>query len=316
VPQNLHLLPKFSDRMSYLYVEHAVVERDQNSISLWQETEETGLTKTQIPVCDIALVLLGPGTKVSHSAIDILARNNCLVAWTGEEGVRMYAFGTGGTHSSSRLLHQVAHYENPEKQIHVVRKLYSFRFPEALEDDVTVEQLRGKEGYRVREIYRQLADQHGIEWQGRSYDRNHWQGSDTVNRALSAANACLYGVCHAAILSMGFSPALGFIHRGKQLSFVYDIADLYKFETSVPVSFACAAESDDNVDRRVRMAMRDSFKSARLLERVAKDLNILFETADIETETLDEDAALPGELVGGVQGGQNYAEPEKLEGSE
>lgn len=294
--------------MSYLYVEHAVVERDQNSISLWQESEEDELTKTQVPVCDIALLMLGPGTKVSHSAIDILSRNNCLVAWTGEEGVRMYAFGTGGTHAASRIELQAKLHSDPEKQLAVVRKLYGFRFPDALEDSVTIEQLRGKEGYRVREQYRRLSETYGVEWQGRSYDRNQWQGSDPINRALSSANACLYGICHAAILSLGFSPALGFIHRGKQLSFVYDVADLYKFETSVPIAFQCTAESEDNIDRRVRIAMRDQIKASRILDRIVRDLDTLMETEGIQNDSFDEDPALPGELVGGAEGGQNYAE--------
>jgi CRISP-associated protein Cas1 len=148
---------------------------------------------------------------------------------------------------------------------------------------------------------------------GRSYDRNHWQGADPINKAMSSANACLYGVVHAAILSLGFSPALGFIHRGKQLLFVYDIADLYKFEISVPIAFACTAESEEKIDSRVRFAMRDQFRTTRLLDRIVKDLGKLFDLDEAESEDVDGDASLPGELVGGVKGGENYAEGENQE---
>lgn len=308
MPQDLTLVPKLRDRITYLYIEHAVVEREQNSIAFYSLDEDDDLTITQAPVCDIALLMLGPGTKLTHGAVDILARNNVLVAWTGEEGVRLYAFGTGGTHSSTRLLKQAELVSNPASRLAIVRKLYGMRFPEATDPDVTIEQLRGKEGIRVRRAYEQASQTHGIEWIGRNYDRNKWQGSDPVNRALSSANACLYGVCHAAILSMGFSPALGFIHTGKQLSFVYDLADLYKLDLSVPIAFAAAKEGADDIDRRVRLQLRDRFRETKFLSRVADDLMAIFGPDQEDPEIYDDDPALPGQIVGGAEGGISYGE--------
>ena len=308
MPADLHLLPKFRDRLSYLYVEHSTVEREANSIAFYARDpgNEDEFTCTQVPVCDIALLMLGPGTRLTHSAVDVLARNNCLVAWVGEDGVRMYAFGTGGTHSSARLLKQAALACDPALRLQTVRRLYGMRFPEAVDPEVTIEQLRGKEGYRVRQAYQTIAAKYGVEWEGRSYDRNKWQGADPANRALSSANACLYGICHAAILSMGFSPALGFIHVGKQLSFVYDLADLYKLDLSVPVSFEEAAKGGDDIDRRVRLALRDRFRETKFIERVADDLMAIFGPDSEDTEVFDHDPSLPGSLVGGVEGGVAY----------
>lgn len=293
MPADLHLLPKLRDRLSYVYAEHCVIEREESAIALW---DEQGMT--QIPIASIALLMLGPGTKITHAAIDVLARNNCLVAWVGEGGVRMYAFGTGGTHSAVRLIRQAELVSDSESRLRMVRKLYGMRFPEALDPEITIEQLRGKEGFRVRTAYEQLAQTYGVKWEGRNYDRQQWQGSDPANRALSAANACLYGVCHAAILSMGFSPALGFIHTGKQLSFVYDLADLYKLDISVPAAFLAASEGDESIDRRVRLAMRDRFRETRFLAQIAQDLMSLFgdEIPEEEVERYDEDPALPAEL--------------------
>lgn len=294
MPADLHLLPRFRDRLSYIYAEHAVIERDDKAVAIWDA--EGG--KTQVPVASIGLFMLGPGTKISHSAIDVLARNSCLVAWVGEESVRMYAFSTGGTHSSARLIRQAELVCNPKDRMRIARKLYAFRFPDALSEEHSMEQLRGKEGIRVRTAYETLASHHGIEWRGRSYDRNKWQGSDTANRALSSANACLYGVCHAAILTMGFSPALGFIHTGKQLSFVYDIADLYKLELSVPVAFEQTAMGSDEIDRRVRLALRDRFRETMFVAKVAEDLISLFagDIEDEEMEVYDDDPAMPAGL--------------------
>jgi len=305
MPADLHLLPKFRDRLSYLYVEHVTVDREANSIALYAKDGDD-LVMTQAPVCDIALLMLGPGTRLSHAAMDVLSRNNCLVAWTGEEGVRMYAFGTGGTHSAARLLRQATLVSDPALRLQTVRRLYGMRFPEAVDPDVTIEQLRGKEGYRVRAQYKELAEKFGIEWEGRSYDRNKWKGADAPNRALSAANACLYGVCHAAVLGMGFSPALGFIHTGKQLSFIYDLADLYKLDLSVPVAFEAAAAGAEDIDRRVRISLRDRFRESRFMERVADDLMAIFGADEEDAEVYDEDPAKPGALVGGVEGGVAY----------
>lgn len=306
MPADLHLLPKFRDRLSYVYVEHAVVEREAHSISFYDEEG-----KTQVPISTIALLMLGPGTKVTHAAMDVLARNNCLVAWCGEEGVRMYAFATGGTHSSARLLRQAAFVSDPDKRREIAYRMYQMRFEESIADK-TIEQLRGMEGLRVRAGYKRWADHCGVEWEGRSYDRNAWVGADAPNRALSAATACLYGVCHAAILSLGFSTALGFIHTGKQLSFVYDLADLYKMELAVPVAFVQAREGMDDLERRTRKAMRDVFRENRFLETVSQDLLSLFGPDEEDPELYDEDKARPGELIGGVEGGVSHA-PEEVE---
>jgi CRISPR-associated protein Cas1 len=308
MPADLHLLPKFRDRLSYLYVEHAVIERDSNSICFFDDGG-----KTQIPIATIALLMLGPGTKVSHSAMDVLARNNCLVAWCGEEGVRMYAFASGGTHSAARTLRQAEMVSDPRRRVATARQLYQMRF----EDDVSdksIEQLRGMEGNRVREGYRRWASHFQIAWEGRNYDRNQWLGADAANRALSAGTACLYGICHAAILSLGFSPALGFIHTGKQLSFVYDLADLYKMELVVPVAFEQAVDGIENVDRRVRQALRDRFRETRFLEAVSRDLTKIFGADDDDIEVYDEDSALPGYLIGDARGGVAYGRGEDHDG--
>jgi CRISPR-associated protein Cas1 len=313
MPTDLHLIPKLRDRLSYLYVEHALIEREQHSIALW--TRDSGdECITRVPVADLALLMLGPGTKLSHAAVDMIARHNGLIAWVGEEGVRLYAFGTGGTHSSARLLRQAALYADPEKRLQTVRKLYGMRFPEGAPDDLTIEQLRGREGIRVRRAYEYHAEVHGIEWQGRSYDRNKWQGADPPNRALSAATACLYGVCHAALLSLGFSPAIGFIHTGKMLSMVYDLADLYKLDLAVPVAFAAVAESEEDLDRRVRLGLRDRFRETKFLERVSDDLMAIFGPDEEDIGTYDDDPSLPGALVGGAEGGVAYGLEEEDDG--
>ncbi len=293
MPQNLHELPHFRDALSYVYLEHCRVEQHEYAIAAH---DAEGITP--IPVAAVAVLLLGPGTSITHEAVKALADNNCLVVWCGEDATRYYAHGFGGTRSAGPLLRQAWFATDPERRLRVVKKLYRMRFEDELDPGLTVEQLRGMEGARVRSAYARLSQETGIIWDGRRYDRGDWWTADPVNRALSTANALLYGVCHAGILSLGYSPAIGFIHTGKQLSFVYDIADLYKVELTVPLAFQVAAEGDHYVEQRVRQACRERFKEVRLLEHVVSDLHSLFGTDPAQQELFgpDEDPAMPTPL--------------------
>ncbi len=191
--------------------------------------------------------------------------------------------------------------------------MYEIRFPDPLSPDLTLQQIRGKEGIRVREAYAKASRETGVEWNGRSYQRDDWKSADPVNRALSAANSCLYGICHAAIISAGFASGLGFIHTGKQLSFVYDIADLYKAEITIPAAFQAAKDGDEGLEGRVRRFCRDYFKERRLLTRIVDDLDRVLDIGPLPAESVfDVDAAAPGDLwdpeVGSVTGGINQAD--------
>jgi len=311
--KDLRQLPKLRDSLSYLYVEHCRVEREEQSIALFDAEG-----RTPVPCANLALLLLGPGTRITHAAVSTLADNNCLLAWCGEEGVRLYAFGCGGTRGAATLLQQARLVSDPESRLAVAKRMYQMRFREEPDPHLNLEQLRGWEGRRVRDAYARASRETGVPWQGRSYDRTTWAGSDPVNRALSAANSCLYGVCHAAILSLGLSPALGFIHTGKALSFVYDVADLYKTEVTIPVAFEVAAGGVLHVERRSRLGCRDRFRELNLLERLSRDLPRMLELPDEDVDAFfaaDEDMALPGSLwdperAEGAVGGVNHGDPD------
>ncbi len=293
--QDLHELPKIRDSLGYLYVEHCRIDREDKAIAIH---DATGLTP--VPCASLALLMLGPGVKITHAAILTLADTGCLVAWVGEESVRFYAAGTGETRSASRLLHQARLATRRSTRLQVVRRLYEMRFGEELDPALTLEQIRGREGARVRDAYARAAAATGVPWQGRNYDRGNWTKADPVNRALSCANSCLYGLCHAAIVSAGYSPALGFIHTGKQLSFVYDVADLYKTVLTVPVAFEVAGADPKPLERAVRHRCRDTFSQADLLGRVVKDieyaLSVVPAADDAADLDFDADPAAPGRL--------------------
>lgn len=314
--KDLHLLPKLRDGWSHLYVEHCRVDRDQKAVSI-QDTSGT----VQVPCANLALLMLGPGVAITHAAVLTLADSGCLVAWCGEGAVRFYAAGLGESRSSAGLLEQVAAYADPKRRLAVVRRMYEHRFGEPLDAGLSLQQIRGKEGIRVRETYQRLSRETGVAWTGRQYDRQQWATADPINRALSAANSCLYGVCHAAILSCGYSPAIGFVHTGKMLSFVYDVADFYKTEISIPAAFKAAADGESQLERRVRHGMRDHFFESNLLGRIVTDLQrIIGVSLAVEDDDRHaNDPALPGDLWDGsdgtVEGGKSHGEEERGDGA-
>ena len=283
--RTLHELPRFRDRWSYIYLEKGRMEVEGSGLKFYQK-EHDGVVP--IPIDQLAVVMLGPGTTITHAAVKALAQNNSLLAWTGEQGVRLYAANTGGTFSARRVIRQAALVSDKRLRLEVARRMYQFRFQEKLPDDASIEAIRGMEGIRVRRSYAAAALEYGVEWKGRNYDQNDWFQADPINRALSTATACLYGVCHAGILSAGYSPALGFIHTGKMLSFVYDIADLYKTEVIVPLAFRIVSEGAENLERTVRLACRDAFAASRLMSRLLPDVAEVLDARDDSRESADD----------------------------
>src|SRR3990170_153797 len=252
------------DRVSVLFVEKGNLDVLDGAFVI---VDKTGV-RMHIPVGGVACLMLEPGTRVSHAAVTLASRVGCLLVWVGDGGVRLYASGQPGGARADRLLYQAKLALDDDARLKVVRKMYAMRFKEEPPARRSVEQLRGIEGARVRKIYELLAQRHGVTWGKRNYDYTAWDNSDIPNRCLSSATACLYGVTEAAVLAAGYAPAVGFIHTGKPLSFVYDVADVYKFETVVPVAFQVAAKKPVNAEREVRLRCRDIFRQTKLLERI------------------------------------------------
>jgi CRISP-associated protein Cas1 len=286
--KDLHLLPKLRDSLTYLYVEHAILERENSALCVIQE-----IGRTTVPVANLCVLLLGPGTNITHGAVSVLTESGCSILWVGEDFQLFYAQGNGETRRGYHLLRQAQLVSDSQERKRVVIRMYEYRFGYSLPVELSLEQIRGMEGARVRDCYAQASRKYGVHWAGRNYDRSNWDFSDPMNRALSAANAVLNGICHAAIVSGGYSPGLGFLHTGKQLSFVYDIADLYKSRLTIPIAFETVSNGTENVESRVRQACRESFREDRLLEKILPDIDMLLGIAPEEGFTADEDMALP-----------------------
>lgn len=283
---DLQALPDVKDRMTFLYLEHCKLDRQDSAITA---VDENGIV--HIPSAAISVLMLGPGTSVSHRAMELIGDTGVTVIWVGEHGVRYYASGRPLTHHARLLIRQAKMVSNQKLHMVVVRKMYQLRFPKDDTSHLTLQQLRGREGSRVRSVYRKASEKWGVPWNGREYDPDDYAGGDAVNRALSAGHACLYGLAHAVIAALGCSPGLGFIHVGHDRSFVYDIADLYKAEITIPIAFEMAATADgENLDAMVRRNVRDAMVSNHILERMVHDIRFLLEDTEHPTEEQEKSA--------------------------
>ncbi|SDQ52471.1 type I-E CRISPR-associated endonuclease Cas1e [Quadrisphaera sp. DSM 44207] len=306
-PPKLNELVRAEDRLSFLYLERCVVHRDANAITA---TDERGTV--HVPAASLGALLLGPGTSVSHQAMVLLAESGSTAVWVGERGVRYYAHGRSLARSSRLLEAQAAAVTNQSSRLRVARDMYAMRFPDEDVSALTMQQLRGREGARVRRLYREHAARTGVEWQRRDYDVADFASGDAVNQALSAATTCLYGIVHAVVVALGCSPGLGFVHTGHVRSFVFDIADLYKAEVAVPVAFDVAVRETEDLPAETRRAVRDAVHDGAILSRCARDIRSLLlpgEEPDEVQPDIDVVQLWDG-ARGRVAGGASYGDDE------
>jgi len=272
LPVPVTALPRAADRMSFLYLEHCVVHREDGAVTA---RDDKGMVR--IRAASLLAVLLGPGTSVSHQAMSLLGECGTAAVWVGERGVRYYAHGRSLATSSRLLVEQAARVSSPQKRLAVAREMYTMRFAGEDVDGLTMQQLRGREGARIRSVYRENSRRTGVPWKRREYEYDDFDASDPINQALSAAHAALYGVIHAVVVSLGCSPGLGFVHTGHERSFVYDIADLYKADVTIPIAFDVVAEDMSDIAVTTRRRVRDRIFELKVIERSVRDIHKLFE---------------------------------------
>lgn len=299
----LQALPRIQDRMTFLYLEHCQLNREDSAISV---RDEKGVIC--VPAAAISVLLLGPGTTVTHRAMELIGDAGVTVIWVGEHGVRYYASGRPLTTHAQLLMRQAQLVSNTREHLAAVRRMYQMRFPGEDVSHLTMQQLRGREGSRMRQAYRQASKRWGVPWSGREYRPGEFESGSAVNQALTAGNMCLYGLAHAVICALGCSPGLGLLHVGHENSFVYDVADLYKAEIVIPLAFELAAEAPENLSAEMRRRTRDRMNEAQILTRMVHDVRSLLLP---EGEEKQSDEVYIWDGAGGLlANGVNYAREE------
>ncbi|MGA5418029.1 type I-E CRISPR-associated endonuclease Cas1e [Streptomyces pseudogriseolus] len=301
------MLPRFADSLSFLYLDVVRVLQDDTGVLAEISSDRRGRQTVYLPTAALSCVLLGPGTSITARAIATLARHGTTVVVTGSGGVRCYAATQPDSLTTVWLERQARSWADDNRRLAVATAMYERRFGTgSVPPGTSLAQLRGMEGQRVKAQYRLLAQQYKIGRFRRSYDPAQWDTQDPVNLALSSANTCLYGIVHAAVLALGCSPALGFVHNGNQQAFVYDVADLYKAELTIPLAFSLNAST--NPEAEARRYFRNGLRLFRLLPRIVHAIQSLLdpdsdrEEPDPEEELVD----LWDPVVGAIPGGTNH----------
>jgi CRISPR-associated protein Cas1 len=307
---DLQALPRAEDKLTYLYLEKCRLSREDSALIA---EDERGTV--YIPANIANVLLIGPGVDITHRAMELIGNAGAQAIWVGESGVRYYASGRPLSDRSTLLIRQAQYVSNMRDHLRVARAMYQMRFPDKDTSEMTMQQLRGMEGTRVRRIYRDTAAAFGMTWSGRSYDPKNFNMSDTVNQSLSAGNVCLYGLADSVITSLGLSTGLGFIHTGHMESFSYDIGDLYKAETTIPLAFKIASQIEKengavpDIARLTRVKLRDMFQESRLLKRMVHDVRSLFLSEEEMKTTPDANVLyLWDDKKGNVEYGIQYHE--------
>ena len=300
-------LARVSERITFLYIEHAKIHRLDSAIKV---TDKEGIVF--IPAALISVLMLGPGTEITHRAMELIGDCGMSVIWVGEHGVRHYAHGETLSNNTNLLMSQARLVSNVRSRVAIARKMYEMRFPGEDFSHLTMQQLRGKEGARVKRVYKENSVLTGVAWDKREYNHNDFDSGTPINKALTAAHQALYGLSYSVVAALGLSPGLGFIHTGHALSFIYDFSDLYKADYSIPIAFKTVKKyGDDDIATRVRWAMRDEFKKTKLLDKMVNDLYYLFDKEnkiDVEVESL----ALWDDKIGLQEYGVQYQEYKSL----
>lgn len=296
-----HLLTKVEDRISFLYIDKARIEQTEYGVCIIQ-----GRNTIDVPITTINCIILGPGTSVTHRAIANIANAGCTVCFMGTDLSVFYTYGEPATHKSKNILTQMKFHENKQLHLQVVHRMYEIRYPNERLKTKTVEELRGIEGRKVKERYAECAKEYGIDWNGRQYQAGEFDTQDVVNKYLTALNHTLYAIVTAGLVTMGFSPMIGFIHTGHVQSFVFDIADLYKEAYTIPLAFKLASKYPYDRNRMLT-DFRKIITEEKLMSKIVKDLFGLFETKESSEQSIEAELQLWGDKKFGIFG-KNYAE--------
>ncbi len=234
----------------------------------------------QIPHQAVSMILLGPGSSVTHDALRLLARHGTLLAAVGQDGVRTYTAPPLMSDRSDVARRQAELWGNPRRRISVARHMYALRLGEVLPHR-DLDTLRGIEGARVKELYRVMADKYGIDWKRRCYDRSAPEAADLPNQAINHAATAVQAAAAIAVQALAALPPLGFIHEDSGQSFVLDIADLFRDTITLHIAFTAAKQAqatDETIDRLVRREAAKVFRKqavvGAMIDRIKQVLRV------------------------------------------
>jgi CRISP-associated protein Cas1 len=281
-----------ADRHGLLWLERGELCVVDGCLHFSQGAGSLTPTLDQIPHQAVSMILLGPGSSVTHDALRLLARHGTLMAAVGQDGVRSYTAPPLLPDRSDVARRQAELWGNPRRRISVARRMYALRLGEILPHR-ELDTLRGIEGSRVKTMYRLMADKYGIEWKGRHYDRAAPEAADMPNQALNHAATAVQAAAAIAVQSLAALPPLGFIHEDSGQSFVLDIADLFRDTVTLQIAFTAAKQAatvDESIDRLVRREAAKVFRKQQVIPNMIDRIKQVLRMEEADGAGDDRDA--------------------------
>ena len=281
-----------SDRHGLLWLERGELCVVDGCLHFSRGADTLTPSLDQIPHQAVSMILLGPGSSVTHDALRLLARHGTLMAAVGQDGVRSYTAPPLLPDRSDVARRQAELWGNPRRRISVARHMYALRLGEILPHR-ELDTLRGIEGSRVKTMYRLMADKYGIEWKGRHYDRADPEAADLPNQALNHAATAVQAAAAIAVQSLAALPPLGFIHEDSGQSFVLDIADLFRDTVTLQIAFTAAKQAektDQSVDRLVRREAAQVFRKQQVIAGMIDRIKQVLRMEELDGARDDRDA--------------------------
>lgn len=268
----------YADRHGLIWLDRGRLEVEDGCIRFVTPGGTLPAGDYQIPHQSVSIVLLGPGSSVTHDALRILAAHGCALAAIGSGGVRFYTAAPLLPDTSTIARRQVTLWANPASRMDVARQMYAIRFGEEVKAR-TLEMLRGMEGARLKRLYELTAHSFGVPWKGRRYDRQNPNATDIANQAINHAASAVEAAAAIAVAATAAIPQLGFVHEDSGQSFILDVADLVRHDATLQIAFGAAKQSlkqpSDNLERLVRTRAAEVFNRDQVVSKLIEYIKTL-----------------------------------------
>lgn len=273
-----------ADRHGLLWLEYGRLSVEDGTLRfVAAQSEFLDAGDYAIPYQAVSMILLGPGTSLTHDVLRLCARHGVLIAAVGEGGVKSYTAPPMGQGRSDVARVHAEKWADPKGRLDTARRLYAWRFGQVLPHR-DIETLRGIEGVRLKESYKLVAQRFGIDWKGRRYDRDNPTAADLPNQAINHAATFVEAAADIAVAAVGALPPLGFIHEHSSNAFTLDIADLYRVDLTLPLAFGAVRAYLDreanNLEREVRRRAGKLFRQEKLIPKMIDRIKELLDVDD------------------------------------
>ena len=275
-----------ADRHGLLWLSRGALTVRDGTLRFHRESQATSDSSLDageygIPFQSLSMILLGPGSTVSHDALRLMARHGTALVAVGEDGVRCYTAPPLMPDTSDIARRQMRAWGDPTgSRITIARRMYAIRLGELLPHQ-SLDALRGIEGARMKRTYQNLAQRFGVPWHGRRYDRSDPLTADIPNQAINHASVAVTSAAVIAVTALGAIPQLGFIHEHSGDAFALDVADLFRDSILLPAALKSAkAVIEDptlDIERHTRRTTGEMLRTEDVIPKMIDRIKSLFE---------------------------------------